>query len=89
MERKHGHKLEDITQAYWRVASSYRIPTAPAQTVRQALETIHAADFLRPTDWRLAELMHTIKYDIIQGDNSWRSEEKRMVGSISILHTKN
>jgi len=86
MARK--YPLREITLAYWEVASSYRIPTAPALTVKQALDKINSRQLLRPEDWRLHQLMHTIQYDIIEGDSTWR-EEKQMAGSISILPIRN
>lgn len=77
-------RLELITENYWLVSQSLRDPDSAALTCEKALHTINSSDRLRPEDWRLNELMHTLRFDIIEGNTEWRGNQ-RVVGSASIL----
>jgi len=79
--------LEAITQDYWAVSSAVKHPAAPVMTTSDALRKLNSSDRLRPTDWRLSALMHTIKFDIIEGHSEWR-ERRQVAGSVSTLPTK-
>ncbi len=76
-----------ITKDYWAVSHALKAPDGGALTTGDALKLLNSSDKLRPTDWRLRDLMHTIRYDIIEGHSEWR-EKRRVVGSVSILPTK-
>ncbi len=82
-----ARNLEHITQDYWRVSHGLKSPNAPVLTVEKALGALNSSDMLRPTDWRLNELMHTIRFDIIEGNSEWR-EEQRVAGSLLTLPTR-
>lgn len=68
-----ARNLRAITLAYWRVGRVLRSPNAEESfTNQEAFKLLNQQDYLRPTDWRLTGLMHTIKYDIIEGNTKWR-----------------
>ncbi len=77
-------RLESITEDYWRVSQSLRDPDSPALTCEKALHIINSSDRLRPDEWGLRELMHTLRFDIIEGNTEWRGSQ-RVVGSASIM----
>ncbi len=82
------NRLEQITSDYWLVSRALRAPEAPdTLTTEKALKALNSSDRLRPEEWRLNDLMHIIRYDIIEGNTKWR-EQRRVVNSVSILHTK-
>ena len=77
-------RLELITENYWMVSHSLNHPSSDALSCEKALHTINSSDRLRPDEWRLNELMHTLRYDIIEGNTEWRGNQ-RVVGSALIL----
>lgn len=80
-------RLEQITTDYWRVSSALRSPRgAKGLTTEDALGTLNSSDRLRPEEWRLMDLMHIIRFDIIEGNTKWR-EQRRVVNSVSTLPT--
>jgi hypothetical protein len=82
------NRLEQITADYWEVSRFLRDPDAPGDiTAEKAFKTLSSSDRLRPTEWRLRELVHVITYDIIEGNTEWR-EQRRVINSVSILPTK-
>ncbi len=80
-------RLTLITMDYWRVSRAVRDPKAPALECGDALNMLNSSDRLRPEEWRLMDLMHVIRYDIIEGNTKWR-EQLRVVNSVSILPTR-
>lgn len=83
-----GRNLERITSDYWEVGVALNHPDSAALTAEDALGALRSSDMLRPTDWRLMELMHTLRYDIIEGNTGWRETRRTGTNSVSILHTK-
>ena len=81
-------RFETIVGAYWRVGVALRHPTAPGLTVQDALSTLNEDIALRPHEHRLRGEMHTLRYDIIEGNNKWR-EVKRNPDSKLIQFTRN
>lgn len=81
-----ARNLEGITLAFWEVRSAVHHPAAPVMSTEKALNKLCLSDRLRPTDWRLSELMHEVRYDIIEGNSEWR-ERRRVAGSVSTLLT--
>ncbi len=79
--------LEEITVAYWAVGTALRHPDAPGLSCERAFELLGKGDRLRPTDWRLTELIHVVRFDIIEGNTEWR-EKILTAGSASILPIK-
>lgn len=80
-------RLEQIVEDYWSVSTALRAPDAPDMTTETALHTLNSSDHLRLEEWRLMDLMHVIRFDIIEGNTKWR-EQRRVVNSVSILPTK-
>jgi hypothetical protein len=80
-------RLEEITEAYWAVGTALRHPDAPGLSCEHALALLNKGDKLRPEEWRLRELMHTARFDIIEGNTEWR-EKQQAIGSISTLPTR-
>ena len=80
-------RLEQTTMDYWMVSSAVRAPDAPGLSCTDALSMLNSSDRLRPEEWRLTELMHVIRYDIIEGNTKWR-EQLRVANSVSILPTR-
>ena len=81
-------RLEQITSDYWLVSRILRDPDAPDDiTTEQAIKTLNSSDRLRPEEWRLADLMHVLRYDIIEGNTQWR-EQRQVANSVSTLPTK-
>ena len=81
-------RLESIALAYWEVGTALRHPDAPACTTSHALRTLNESDRLRPTESRLSEEMHTLRYDIIEGNQEWRTPDgnkQKVQGSALIL----
>ena len=79
-------RFEQIASDYWAVSHALNDPLSPAITCQEALGFVSSSDRLRPEEHLLRELMHVIRYDIIEGNTEWRSNEKRrVVGSILIL----
>ncbi len=79
--------LEAITLNYWKVGNAVRHPDAPSMSCEKAFKLLRASDKLRPTDWRLSDLMHVIQFDIVEGNDEWR-DKRRVAGSVSTLRTK-
>ncbi len=77
-------RLEGITQAYWHVSSSLRAPDSQTMSCEQALALLNEGDRLRIEEWRLRELIHTARFDIIENSTSWRNPQKS-VGTILSL----
>lgn len=70
-------RYEQIVADYWEVSKFLRDPDAPGNISNsEAFELLRSSDRLRPTEWRLMELMHVITYDIIEGNTNWRPESK-------------
>ena len=80
-------RYEQIASDYWGASYSLRDPRSPAITCQEAFELISSADRLRPEEHRLRELMHVIRYDIIEGNTEWR-EKQQVVGSVLTLPTR-
>ena len=74
-------RLEEVISAYWNVGVALRHPDAPALACGDTLSLLNQADRLVPIaeEARLAEEMHTLTYDIIEGSTEWRKNEKRKV----------
>ncbi len=82
-------RLEEIINAYWAVGTALRHPTAEGMTTSNALGLLNQSDRLNPVadELKLGDEMHTLRYDIIEGNTEWR--EKRVVqGLASILHMR-
>ena len=79
-------RLEQITEDYWKVSGAVRSPTAPDMSTEDALDLLNSDVRLRPEEWRLRDLMHVIRFDIIEGNTKWR-EQRRVVNSVSTLPT--
>jgi len=80
--------LRSITRDYWDVSHILRCPHSTCTvTTEQAFRRLSSADRLRPGDWRLSELMHTIRFDIIEGHTEWR-EKQQEPGLVLTLPTK-
>ena len=77
--------LELITQDYWHVSTALKHPDAPPMSVSQANQSLREAYRLPPGRWRLLELMHVLKYDIIEAHTDWRSKP-HYENSIILLH---
>jgi hypothetical protein len=56
-------------------------------STEEAFEKLRTKDWLRPTEWRLAENIHVLTFDIIEGHTGWR-EKREAHGSISTLPTR-
>lgn len=69
--------LKDITHHYWMVGRACRVPDAPSMSTEEALKRLQSGDFLRPESWRLKDLMHVLKFDIVEGNTKWREQNKR------------
>lgn len=80
-------RLEKITVDYWGVSYALRHPDAPDITVGDALTQINSSDRLRPEEWRLADLIHVLRFDLIEGNTKWR-EQPQVANSTSTLPTK-
>ncbi len=79
-------RLEEVITAYWVVGTALRHPDAEPLSTSGAIKLLNQGDRLRldGSEAKLSEEMHTLKYDIIEGNTEWR--EKRVVhGSASIL----
>lgn len=79
-------RMEAIITAYWEVGTALRHPTAPAVSTERALKLLNQSDRLLPNaaEVNLSANMHTLRYDIIEGNTEWR--EKHVVqGSALIL----
>lgn len=81
------NRYEQIASDYWDASYSLRDPASPAISCQKALELIGASDRLRPEEHRLRELMHVIRFDIIEGNTGWRVKQQA-VGSILTLPTR-
>ena len=82
-----ARNLEAITLAYWEVRTAVHLPDTSPMSASEANKKLNKMDLLRPTDWRLSALMHEVKFDIIEGNTEWR-DKRQVVGSVSMLHTK-
>ena len=80
-------RLEQITVDYWAVSSALRHPTAPDMTAGNALTQINSSDRLRSEEWRLTDLMHVLRFDLIEGNTKWR-EHPQEINSRSTPPTK-
>ena len=71
-------RLEEIIRCYWEVGTALRHPDAPPVSTEKALKVLNQMDRLRPyaSEQRLGERMHTLKYDIIEGNTQWRASHK-------------
>ena len=96
MTRTRLTTLEKVTQGYWNISLCLNAPTYMHPftiTTEQALKICNQADKLAITWWRLRALLHDLKYDIIEGDTSWRQDPQTLAHtnqkkcSISILYT--
>jgi hypothetical protein len=81
-------RLERIVAAYWEVGTALRSPSAPPLACGDALKQLNTSDRLRPEEWKLAEQMHILRYDIIEGNNEWR-EKRKVQNSTLIQFTRN
>jgi len=79
-------RVERITRAYWDVSHARNHPDGKGLTVQDALGQLNASDRLRPEEWRLKELTHTLRFDIIEGNDKWR-EKQQGTGSVLTLRT--
>ena len=77
-------RFEQIASDYWAVSHSLNDPLSPAITCQEALRFVSSSDRLRPEEHLLRELMHVIRYDIIEGNTEWR-EKRLVVGSVLTL----
>ncbi len=77
-------RLEEITEAYWAVGTALRVEDAPAMECGDAFKLLLTGDRLRPEEWRLRELIHTIRFDIVEGNTEWRENQQEQ-RSASIL----
>ncbi len=80
-------RLELITENYWLVSQALRDPSSAALSCEKALHAINSSDRLRPDEWRLRELVHTLRFDIIEGNTEWRANQ-RVRSSAPILPMK-
>jgi hypothetical protein len=67
-------RLEEITEAYWAVSTALNHPDAPPLSCEDAFKLLNKGDRLRPEEWRLRELIHVVRFDIIEGDTEWREK---------------
>ena len=84
-----ARNLEGITKDYWDISHALRSPhTERVVSAQDAFKALSSADYLRPDeDWRLKDLMHVIRFDIIEGNTEWRGNPQA-ANSASILHMK-
>ncbi len=80
-------RLEHITIDYWDVSYALRHPDAGDMKVGDALTQINSSDRLRPEEWRLIDLMHVLRFDLIEGNTKWR-EQPQEANSRSTPPTK-
>jgi hypothetical protein len=81
-------RLESIALAYWEVGTALRHPKPTTRmSTEEAFEKLRTKDLVRPTEWRLAENIHVLTFDIIEGHTGWR-EKREAHGSISTLPTR-
>ena len=73
-----ARNLEGITKDYWGISHALRSPhTARVVSAQDAFKALKSADYLRPDqDWRLIDLMHVIRFDIIEANTEWRETIK-------------
>ncbi len=81
-------RLEEIVAAYWEVGTALRHPEGSAVSTERALSRLNTSDRLRPTEHKLAESMHILRYDIIEGNDEWRGKLK-VQNSTLIQFTRN
>lgn len=84
-------RLEEVISAYWEVGTALRHPEAPPLSASDALDLLRERDRLVPVaeEARLLENMHTLTFDIIEGNTEWRSHETQAVNSQLIPFTRN
>lgn len=81
-------RLEQITIDYWEVSNALRHDKPHKElSVGDALTQINSSDRLRPEEWRLADLIHVLRFDLIEGNTKWR-EQPQVANSTSTLPTK-
>lgn len=81
-------RLEKITTDYWDVSNALRHPEpAIDMAVGDALRQIISSDRLRPDEWRLTDLVHVLRFDLIEGNTKWR-EQPQVANSTSTPPTK-
>ena len=82
-------RLEEIISAYWEVGTALRHPNAPPLSAEKALKQLKVMDrlLMNAEEHPLATNMHTLKYDIIEGNTQWRAPRK-VQGSRLIQLTK-
>jgi hypothetical protein len=68
--------LEQITRDYWGVSCEVKIPGVGSMDVGEALKILQSANYLRPSDTRLASVVYELLQDIIQGNEEWREEHQ-------------
>lgn len=83
------HKLTDnqthtrrelATQTYWDVSYQVRhINSKRTLTCGKAITMTLEGELLPPEEWRLKNLLHVLKYDIIEGRTEWRKDENKNV----------
>jgi len=79
-------RLEEIVTAYWAVGTALRHPDAKEMSTSQAIKLLNQGDRLNlvAEEAVLSGMMHTMKYDIIEGNTEWR-EKVEARGSALIL----
>lgn len=66
-------KRELVTQTYWGVSYQVRHIDSPRTlTCGKAITMTLEGEKLPPEEWRLKNLLHILKYDIIEGKTEWR-----------------
>lgn len=84
-------RLEEVITAYWEIGTALRHPSAKAVSTERALKLLNQSDRLNAVagEHKLGANMHTLKYDIIEGNTEWRKHERQEVTRLaSILHMK-
>ena len=69
-------RLQLITLHYWEVSKAINVVGQPIITMEQAFKKLNHMDRLLPTEWRLIDLMHILKYDLIEGNTEWRAKKE-------------
>ena len=68
--------LEKITQDYWLISREVKVPGVGTMEVGEALEILASANYLRPSDKLLANVVYVLLQDIIQGSEEWREQHQ-------------
>ncbi len=68
--------LEEITRGYWVVSYEVRHPDSGGKlNAHDAFQLLNTSQCLRQEAWRLQELMHIIRFDIIEGNSALQQKE--------------